>query len=444
MGLFDFFRKKRPLPANHDPPNFAKLAEKTHFSKKELSNLHERFLDVCNYNTGMVEKIPFVQQPELALNPIIDLAYDMECKNFLNMRMLLVREQEEEKQKQLKCIDEGLNEESKEGLPVDTVHKKSHKKRRKKKKKDKTTGETVAEAATNASALRVENGSDSVIVQRSDENMDKKQENDSREQDKNNVLQCSGDEYNEKRRMSDKIDTENDQSLEQLGDRLVSSSPCSEAERSPHSDKFVSEDDLLSNGSKPSSAQRETSEAIEENYSSRNDTIDSANDSLVMNDQSTTVEVHDFNEEDQNENERGNCPPPARVTTTYFKALDRLKKLEEERRLAGLPPYGLDFTHFVLLLSEFSPKASVSSKTSYFFKIIASNNTGSISKKEYLEFLRNVTYGIVPSFLYDEIMDDLWDNVCTKLETGDDEITRKMFSRFISVVDMDLLMTIPF
>lgn len=79
-----------------------------------------------------------------------------------------------------------------------------------------------------------------------------------------------------------------------------------------------------------------------------------------------------------------------------------------------------------------------------FFKIIAANNTGCISKEEYLDYLKRITYGLVPPFLYDLYIDEMWNNVCSKLEDGDREITRKMFSNFISAIDVDLFMTIPF
>lgn len=79
-----------------------------------------------------------------------------------------------------------------------------------------------------------------------------------------------------------------------------------------------------------------------------------------------------------------------------------------------------------------------------FFKIIAVNNTGCISKEEYLDYLKRITYGLVPAFLYDEYIDDMWESVCTKLTGGEREITRKMFSNFISTIDVNLFMTIPY
>ena len=71
-------------------------------------------------------------------------------------------------------------------------------------------------------------------------------------------------------------------------------------------------------------------------------------------------------------------------------------------------------------------------------------NTGCISKEEYLDYLKRLTYGLVPPFLFDEYIDDMWDSVCEKLEGGEREITRKMFSNFITTIDMNLFMTIPF
>ena len=79
-----------------------------------------------------------------------------------------------------------------------------------------------------------------------------------------------------------------------------------------------------------------------------------------------------------------------------------------------------------------------------FFKIIAVNNTGCISKGEYLAYLKRITYGLIPPFLYDAYIDDMWENVCSKLKDGEREITRKMFSDFISTIDVNLFMTIPF
>jgi hypothetical protein len=76
--MFAFFRKQ-----NLDgvaPPDYGSLSKMSNFTKGELKHLFVRFNSICNQELQVVEKVPFLQQPELALSPLIPLAYDMEVR----------------------------------------------------------------------------------------------------------------------------------------------------------------------------------------------------------------------------------------------------------------------------------------------------------------------------------------------------------------------------
>mmetsp|Transcript_17712 Transcript_17712/g.33384 ORF Transcript_17712/g.33384 Transcript_17712/m.33384 type:complete len:522 (+) Transcript_17712:79-1644(+) len=521
MGFLDFFRKKRELPANHAPPNFKILAKKTHFSASEIEVLHVRFLGLCNFDTGMIEKIPFVQQPELALNPIIDLAYDMECHHFMNLRLMIKKGNDEKKQLEMEELAmksaEMMNQREDEETQRKERQRKRHRKRKKKKMRQGDSGgigsqeegslqsldglesideslesideslESIDESLESIDGEHVHSVNLSVegSVQGDCSDHDEQEQpggdrptgqmNDDQNEDKPEVNEETNLEVDKNDNQMHKQDEGIEQEIHEDGISNRSSvnglenvhSDKSEVQTQPEesSSPRIGRTDSNKNDTKSGEEGRDRSDSVSSASSvdEEGDADRVENGTSDVNVKSKSVEPNDSPHDEKHNNitdgglqdqevedkkEKNDAdetaPTLAPMTSSFFRAQHRLKQLEEEKRIAGLPPTGIDFTHFVLLLSEFSPKASLSAKTSYFFKIIAINNTGCISKEEYLSYLKRVTYGLVPAFLYDEYIDDMWNNVCDKLVDGENEITRKMFSNFMSTIDINLFMTIPY
>lgn len=103
---------------------------------------------------------------------------------------------------------------------------------------------------------------------------------------------------------------------------------------------------------------------------------------------------------------------------------------------------GIDFKHFVTLLSEFSPKATIMQKTAYFFKVLNADSNKKITKEEFYEFLVNLSYGHVPSFVYADLIDEIWETVQHTVKK--DAITYDILSQFIAPADIHVMMTISY
>mmetsp|Transcript_13540 Transcript_13540/g.20331 ORF Transcript_13540/g.20331 Transcript_13540/m.20331 type:complete len:253 (+) Transcript_13540:92-850(+) len=248
--LNSFLSQKQKKPDAVPEPDMSALAAITNFSKRELKRLFARYCMICNKQTGLIEKIPFIQQPELVYCPIGHIAFDMERRNFIKHRAML---------------------------------------REEKLKKD-----------------------DEETLKNDDDDDDKRSE--------------------------DRAETADD-------------------------NKGMTTEDNV---------------------------------------QDTIIGEADLDE----------CE-------------------------------GIDFFHFVKMLSEFSPKASLSRKISYFFKMIATDDTQTITKDNYLDFLKNHTYGMVPAHNYDDIIDDMWDNILQEIG-HDAPLSRKDLSKLVTAIDMHLLMTISY
>ena len=65
-----------------------------------------------------------------------------------------------------------------------------------------------------------------------------------------------------------------------------------------------------------------------------------------------------------------------------------------------------------------------------------------ITKDGYHTYLTKLSNGLVPSYIYEEIITDLWREVVMCCES--DVITRKDFSKFISAIDLHLYMTVNY
>lgn len=415
MGFLDFFRRKRALPANHEPPNFKILAKKTHFSTSELEVLHVRFLSLCNYNTGMIEKIPFVQQPELALNPIIDLAYDMECRHFMNLRMMIKKEKDDKKQLRLEelamktaemlankadVIDEDEEEE------MSRKEQRMKRRRRRKKKNKVREGDIEGDGGgigggkeSHEGSLESLDGLESVneSIESMDESLnsidgdhvhsvilpledslsgDSKEGNNIDQTPKDKVADKSDREIidndgDEIIKSDDQGDSEDNHSKSQSVDGKDKTNDEKKGEEGNHdNDKDVKSDnenvqETKNDSSSDSSSDGEASVRNKEKNIIVN-ADDTKNNGVAMIDGIDSTA--DNNQKDEL-NKNNASPPLTRVTSSFFRAQHRLKQLEEEKLQAGLPPDGIDFTHFVLLLSEFSPKASLSAKTSCKFTL---------------------------------------------------------------------------
>jgi hypothetical protein len=74
-----FGKEKASTPPS---PDYLSLSQRFNFTKGELKHLYLRFNSICNQETRLVERIPFLQQPELAFCPLMPLAFDMELKNY--------------------------------------------------------------------------------------------------------------------------------------------------------------------------------------------------------------------------------------------------------------------------------------------------------------------------------------------------------------------------
>ena len=75
-----FMRRDVPKPDKVPEPDFKALLNVTHFTKRELRKLFTRFCLLCNTETGLIERLPFVQQAEFANCPLISLAFEYECR----------------------------------------------------------------------------------------------------------------------------------------------------------------------------------------------------------------------------------------------------------------------------------------------------------------------------------------------------------------------------
>ena len=433
MGFLDFFRKKRTLPANHETPNFKILAEKTHFTKNEIAVIYERFLALCNYDTGMLEKIPFVQQPELALNPIIDLAYDMECQNFLNLRLLLNKANTEKEQLELEELEKSAfmehgtsNREGEEEVQKEEEHnvsqKRKQKKRHRKKKSKLSAGGTDmgsldgSQVSLDGSQVSLDGSLESIdeeslgsidgehvkSMDLSVESSHKKslQEDLSRhtqENEKVGEVDMADEEYekNDEESESNAVNKEKEKEIEKeddgANDALESNSQESHvADKDNHDCNDTEERKKNGVIMKDGYADRSRSSGDEESVCEQVEAIDldhnhkQADSEGVAVDTDKLVEDTHMNEqqqqllqeqqqkgqegqqkqEEEEEEEGEEVPALMPMTSSFFQAQSRLQQLEEEKRLAGIPPTGLDFTHFILILNEFSPKATISSKTS--------------------------------------------------------------------------------
>jgi Ca2+-binding EF-hand superfamily protein len=69
------------------PPDYISLSQKSNFTKGELKHLYLRFNSICNQETRLVERIPFLQQPELTFCPLMPLAFGMELRNYNSERI---------------------------------------------------------------------------------------------------------------------------------------------------------------------------------------------------------------------------------------------------------------------------------------------------------------------------------------------------------------------
>jgi hypothetical protein len=82
MQLLRAFTRKKENPHGVGDPDFRKLAAETNFNERELRRLFIRFCSLCHPQTGLIEKISFVQQPEVMLCPLIAIAYENQLKKF--------------------------------------------------------------------------------------------------------------------------------------------------------------------------------------------------------------------------------------------------------------------------------------------------------------------------------------------------------------------------
>lgn len=64
-------------------PDYVSLAQNSNFTKGELKHLYSRFDSICNQETRLLERRPFLQQPELVFSPLIPIVYDFELRNFI-------------------------------------------------------------------------------------------------------------------------------------------------------------------------------------------------------------------------------------------------------------------------------------------------------------------------------------------------------------------------
>ena len=399
----------------------------------------------------MLEKVPFVQQPELALNPIIDLAYDMECQNFLNLRLLLRKEKEEQKELDLAAFEQSRVQREQEVATsqdaIDNKRRNKRSQRKRRKKKNKNLGpdgsleslesldgsiESIDESLDSIDGehvhsveLSVDNrstGSAQELLDRDgltndddendlrDEDYENNNENDSHKEAENNTKDTSND-------LSDirgHIEISNDNENSCTDDKDVRDDHSKGGHRA-HAEESTSEEhanSCRSSGNRNDDNDKDTESAnitgqseshsvvhnLEgENQEGRNkvgDTVEEDNekednakddkekedkeeedkeeeDKVEEDNENDDKEKEDKEEEDKEEEDKEeegdaveDAPPLLPMTSSFFRAQERLRQMETEKRLAGIPPDGIDFTHFILILNEFSPKASASSKTS--------------------------------------------------------------------------------
>ena len=403
MGFLDFFRKKRELPANHEPPNFKLLSNKTHFKKKEVKVLYERYLSLCNYETGLLEKVPFVQQPELALNPVIDLAYDMECRNFFNLRVKLQHEIEKQKQRELEEAHERFLEEraysAKQKSPSRQKKRKKRHNKKKKRKHEKDNIDTSLEPESSLESLEGSLESLEGSLESLDESLESVEighvhSETVSEDNKSNAgggekntacpvvdnIMSSEEDARKNESSADIIDEESKEHIEDVEvtklveedtdviDAKPEETAFNKESNVDHDNQVQSQDTIEGfadeNGEKTD--QKENKSDNEGHSNPNNKIIPNSSDGISIEEGEGEGDVGRSKEiGDDNPNSQSSSEPSLKpMISSFFRAQDRLRKLEEEKRLAGIPPQGIDFTHFVLILNEFSPKASISSKTS--------------------------------------------------------------------------------
>jgi 5-methylthioribose kinase len=77
------------------------------------------------------------------------------------------------------------------------------------------------------------------------------------------------------------------------------------------------------------------------------------------------------------------------------------------------------------------------------FELMKDDQLEVLTKQGYLNYLKAMSYGQVPSYIYDnEVIDELWSDVVTYC--GSEVITRSIFSKFVSTIDLHLLLTVSY